>query len=64
MGKTVSTDEAIAALKKAGWAVERPGNHIIMRNAAGKTVPIPANRKELAIGTLKKIESLTGVKLR
>jgi predicted RNA binding protein YcfA (HicA-like mRNA interferase family) len=64
MGKTVSTDDAVKALKAQGWTVERDREHVIMSNAAGKTVPIPANRKEIAIGTLKSIERITGVKLR
>ncbi len=49
----------------AGFSVVRlAGSHIILRNAKGLTVPVPAGRKDMPIGTLKKIERITGVKLK
>lgn len=61
---TVSSKEVVKKLEAAGWTVVRQtGSHIILRSPTGQTVPVPAGRKDVPIGTVKKIERITGVQL-
>jgi len=61
---TISSKEVVKKLEAAGWIVVRQtGSHIILRSPTGRTVPVPGGRKDLAIGTVRSIERITGVKL-
>lgn len=61
----LSTEDVVKLLKKAGYELDRETRHVVMRHpTTGISVPIPANRKEVAIGTLKNIERIAGVKLK
>jgi predicted RNA binding protein YcfA (HicA-like mRNA interferase family) len=63
--KYVSGKDVIRRLKDQGWTLDRvKGSHHVMRKA-GISCPIPIHgNKDLAIGTLKSIERITGVKLK
>jgi predicted RNA binding protein YcfA (HicA-like mRNA interferase family) len=59
--------EVLIALKKAGWVEGQGREHAIevISPTGGLRVPISNHpAKDIPIGTLKKIERLTGVKLR
>ena len=61
---SISSKELVKRLEAAGFvAVRQTGSHLILRNAGGLIVPVPMGRKDLAIGTVKKIERTTGVSL-
>lgn len=57
--------EVLKKLKEAGWEEAKGERHVISaENPAGYVVPISNHpSKDLPIGTLKRIEKLTGVKL-
>jgi len=60
------SSEVIKKLEKAGWReVRQKGSHKHFRhpNKPG-TVTVPHPSADIAIGTLKSIERLSGVKLR
>lgn len=56
--------EVLKLLKLEGWEVLRQkGSHVIMVKD-GRICPVPNHgKKDLAIGTVKSIERITGVKL-
>jgi len=58
--------EVLEKLKKAGWTEGQGREHAIEAiSPTGLRVPISNHpSKDLPIGTLKKIERLTGVKLK
>jgi len=62
----VKPGEVMAKLKEAGWTQGKGREHALEAvSPSGYRIPIgnhPA--KDIPIGTLKKIERLTGVKLR
>lgn len=53
-------------LKEAGWKEAKGGRHAIAAESpTGYVVPISNHpSKDLPVGTLKRIEQLTGVKLK
>ena len=57
--------EVMDKLKAAGWTEGQGREHAIMAiSPAGKRVPISNHpAKDIPVGTLKKIERLTGVKI-
>ena len=58
--------EVLNKLKKAGWVEGQGREHVIeVVSPTGLRVPISNHpAKDIPVGTLKKIERLTGVKLR
>lgn len=58
--------EVMKKLKEAGWTEEKGGEHTITAvSPTGYKVPVSNHpSKDIPLGTLKKIERLTGVKLR
>ena len=58
-----SYKEVVKILKKNGWQLKRTsGSHEIYGNPQGKTCPVKCTDKDIPIGTLKKIEKITGIK--
>lgn len=57
--------DAVKELKRRGWEVARiSGSHHMMKKG-GVTCPVPVHgNSDLAIGTLKSIERITGEKLK
>jgi predicted RNA binding protein YcfA (HicA-like mRNA interferase family) len=62
----MQSGEIIKRLKKAGWyEVAHVGSHKQFKHKTRKgRVTVPHPRKGIAIGTLKSIESQSGLKLR
>lgn len=58
--------EIIKLLEDAGWVLKRQkGSHCHFRHADRPgTVTVPHPESDMAIGTLKSIERVSGVKLR
>ena len=58
--------EVLQILKEAGWHETKGSRHAIsVSNDAGYVIPISNHpAKDIPTGTLKKIERLTGVKLK
>lgn len=57
----MSGRDAVKVFQKFGWAVARPGNHIVMtRDGATVSLSIP-DHKELAKGTLRRLIGLAGL---
>lgn len=58
--------EIIKKLEKAGWVeVRQKGSHRQFRHPTNAgTVTVPHPKSEMAVGTIKSIEKLSGVKLR
>jgi predicted RNA binding protein YcfA (HicA-like mRNA interferase family) len=53
----------IRALTEKGWEhVRTRGSHHIFRNALGQIVVVPHPKRDLPIGTVKKLERDTGLK--
>jgi len=61
----MTSTEVIKKLKKAGFAETRQsGSHKILKHPDGRWAPVPHHKgKDIKIGTLRKIEKLTNVKL-
>jgi predicted RNA binding protein YcfA (HicA-like mRNA interferase family) len=53
--------ELLKILRKAGWKLEREGNHEIW-SKDGKTVPIPRHSGDIPIGTVNNVLKRTGIK--
>jgi predicted RNA binding protein YcfA (HicA-like mRNA interferase family) len=59
----VDYKEFLKRLKKEGWEIQAGGRHVKAKKGSQR-VPIPAHgNKDIKLGTLKRIEKLTGVKL-
>jgi predicted RNA binding protein YcfA (HicA-like mRNA interferase family) len=58
--------EVLEKLKRAGWSEGQGREHAIEAiGPAGQRVPVSNHpSKDIPVGTLRKIERLTGVKLR
>lgn len=58
--------EVIKLIKKAGWSeVRQSGSHKQFRHPTlPGTVTVPHPKSEMAIGTLKSIETQSGMRLR
>jgi mRNA interferase HicA len=55
-------DEVIRALERAGFAQERRGAHLIMRNpSTRRSVPIPIHPRELKRGLVRDIIRQAGL---
>ena len=61
----MNSTEVIKKLKKAGFQKGRKGsNHDIYKHPDGRMTPVPRHKgKDIPIGTLRKIEKLSNVKL-
>lgn len=66
MSKTVSSRDAIRALKSDGWyEVAQDGSHKQFKHPTKKgRVTVPHPNRELSIGTVKSIERQSGLRLR
>lgn len=63
----MTAKEVIKALKKDGWfKVNQEGSHIKFKHPYKKGIPVVPNHpgRDIAIGTLSKIEKQSGLKLK
>ena len=61
----MSGKDVVKILRSHGWTIERTkGSHQVMKKG-NLICPVPVHgNKDLAVGTFKSIEKITGVKLK
>ena len=65
MVRSRSSRDIIEALTAAGFQEARTkGDHVRFKHPDGRATTVPHPKRDMPIGTLKKIERDTGVKLR
>jgi predicted RNA binding protein YcfA (HicA-like mRNA interferase family) len=63
-GRRMDSKKIIRALRAAGWVHDRTrgSHHVLVNPATGRIAVVPHPRRDLPIGTVKKLERDTGLK--